>query len=132
MAWFCGYAGPYFNGAVHSFFGSHQPGYGLCFGQMDYIGPRICPDVHVAGILPELTQAAYRIGDSCTNLITPLMAYFSMIVVFAKKYDHSSGIGTIISTMIPYSLFFLLGWSVLLIIWMLLGLPLGPGASLLL
>ena len=52
MAWFCGYAGPYFNGAVHSFFGSHQPGYGLCFGQMDYIGPRICPDVHVAGILP--------------------------------------------------------------------------------
>lgn len=96
------------------------------------LAPVFVPMFMLLGYSPELTQAAYRIGDSCTNLITPLMAYFSMIVVFAKKYDHSSGIGTIISTMVPYSLFFLLGWSVLLIIWMLLGLPLGPGASLLL
>lgn len=124
MAWFCGYAGPYFNGAVHSFSALINLVMGSASAKWTTIGPRICPDVHVAGNSPELTQAAYRIGDSCTNLITPLMAYFSMIVVFAKKYDHSSGIGTIISTMIPYSLFFLLGWSVLLIIWMLLGLPL--------
>lgn len=132
MAWFCGYAGPYFNGAVHSFFSSHQPGYGLCFAKWTILAPVFVPMFMLLGYSPELTQAAYRIGDSCTNLITPLMAYFSMIVVFAKKYDHSSGIGTIISTMIPYSLFFLLGWSILLIIWMLLGLPLGPGAGLLL
>ncbi len=96
------------------------------------LAPVFVPMFMLLGYSPQLTQVAYRIGDSCTNLITPLMAYFSMIVVFAKKYDNSSGIGTIISTMIPYCLFFLLGWSALLILWMLLGLPLGPGAGLLL
>ena len=96
------------------------------------LAPVFVPMFMLLGYSPQLTQVAYRIGDSCTNLITPLMAYFSMVVVFAKKYDGASGIGTIISTMIPYCLFFLLGWSVLLIIWMLLGLPLGPGAGLLL
>ena len=76
-----------------------------------------------------LVQMAYRIGDSCTNLITPLMSYFAMVVVFARKYDEKAGIGTLIATMIPYSICFLIGWSVLLVIWMLLGLPLGPGAG---
>lgn len=93
------------------------------------LAPVFVPMLMVLGYSPELTQVAYRIGDSCTNLITPLMSYFAMIVVFAKKYDEKSGIGTLISTMLPYSLFFLIGWSLLLIIWMMLGLPLGPGVS---
>lgn len=63
------------------------------------------------GYSPELTQVAYRIGDSCTNLITPMMSYFAMIVVFARKYDKKAGIGTLVSMMLPYSLFFLIGWT---------------------
>lgn len=93
------------------------------------LAPVFVPMFMLLGYSPELTQVAYRIGDSCTNLITPLMTYFAMIVVFAKKYDKDSGIGTLISTMLPYSLFFMIGWSVLLVAWMMLGLPLGPGAA---
>ena len=58
------------------------------------------------------------------------MSYFAMIVVFAQKYDKKAGIGNIISTMVPYSVIFLIGWSILLAIWMVTGLPLGPGVSL--
>lgn len=94
------------------------------------LAPVFIPMFMLLGYSPELTQVAYRIGDSSTNLITPLMSYFAMIVVFAKKYDKDSGIGTLISTMLPYSLFFVISWSVLLVIWMLFGLPLGPGAGL--
>lgn len=92
------------------------------------MAPIFVPMMMRLGLSPELTQAAYRIGDSSTNIITPLMAYFAMIVVFAKKYDKESGIGTIISTMVPYSVTFLIGWSLLMIVWYILGLPLGPGA----
>lgn len=91
------------------------------------LAPVFVPMFLLLGYPPELTQVAYRIGDSCTNLITPLMTYFAMIVVFAKKYDPDSGIGTLIATMLPYSLFFLIGWSGLLVLWMIAGLPLGPG-----
>src|SRR3712207_8096128 len=69
------------------------------------------------GYSPEFTQVAYRIGDSCTNIITPLMSYFALIVSFAEKYDEDTGIGTLISTMVPYSIFFLIGWILLLIVW---------------
>jgi aminobenzoyl-glutamate transport protein len=75
---------------------------------------------------PGLTQAAFRIGDSVTNLITPMMSYFALIVTFAQKYDAKYGIGTIISTMLPYTLLLTIGWISLLVIWMLFGLPLGP------
>lgn len=75
---------------------------------------------------PGLTQAAFRIGDSVTNLITPMMSYFALIVTFAQKYDEKYGIGTIISTMIPYSLLLTIFWTLLLVVWMLTGLPLGP------
>jgi len=75
---------------------------------------------------PGLTQAAFRIGDSVTNLITPMMSYFALIVTFAQKYDEKYGIGTIISTMIPYSLILTLFWTLLLVVWMMTGLPLGP------
>ncbi|MBS0010008.1 MAG: AbgT family transporter [Bacteroidales bacterium] len=79
---------------------------------------------------PGLTQAAFRIGDSVTNLITPMMSYFALIVTFAQKYDERYGIGTIISTMLPYSLILTIGWLLLLIVWMLIGLPLGPDGPL--
>lgn len=75
---------------------------------------------------PGLTQAAFRIGDSVTNLITPMMSYFALIVTFAQKYDERYGIGTIISSMLPYSVVLALAWIGLLVVWMLLGIPLGP------
>ncbi|MBW6499510.1 MAG: AbgT family transporter [Bacteroidales bacterium] len=75
---------------------------------------------------PGLTQAAFRIGDSVTNLITPMMSYFALIVTFAQKYDEKYGIGTIISTMIPYTVMLTLFWVAMLVIWMLFGIPLGP------
>ena len=94
------------------------------------LAPVFIPMFMLLGYSPELTQVAYRIGDSTTNIITPLMSYFAMIIVFAKEYDENSGIGTLISTMLPYSIFFLIGWSLLLVVWMFFGLPLGPGAGL--
>lgn len=93
------------------------------------LAPVFVPMFMLLGYAPELTQVAYRIGDSCTNLITPLMSYFAMIVVYVRRYDEDSGIGTLIATMLPYSICFLIGWSLLLILWMVLGLPLGPGAA---
>ena len=94
------------------------------------LAPVFIPMFMLLGYSPELTQVAYRIGDSTTNIITPLMSYFAMIIVFAKEYDENSGIGTLISTMLPYSIFFLISWSLLLVVWMFFILPLGPGAGL--
>lgn len=80
------------------------------------------------GFTPEFTQIAYRIGDSTSNIITPLLPYFPIIVTLVKKYDPKGGIGTLISLMLPYSVAFLISWVLLLMIWMFLKLPLGPGA----
>lgn len=80
------------------------------------------------GFSPEFTQVAYRIGDSTSNIITPLLPYFPIIVMLVKKYDSKSGIGTLISLMVPYSILLLISWVILLIVWMILKLPLGPGA----
>ena len=93
------------------------------------MAPVFVPMLMQMGYSPALTQMAYRIGDSTTNLISPLMSYFALIVAFAQKYDEDTGAGTIISTMIPYSIALLVGWSVLLIVWFLLKLPLGPGVG---
>ncbi|WP_097027825.1 AbgT family transporter [Clostridium peptidivorans] len=92
------------------------------------MAPVFVPMFMAIGFSPEFTQATFRVGDSCTNIITPLMAYFALIVTFAEKYDEDAGIGTLISTMLPYSMLFLLGWSILLIIWYSAGIPLGPNA----
>lgn len=81
------------------------------------------------GYSPEFTQLAYRVGDSTTNIITPLLPYFPIIVTLVKKYDPKSGIGTLISLMLPYSIAFLTSWILLLVVWMMLGLPIGPGAT---
>jgi aminobenzoyl-glutamate transport protein len=94
------------------------------------MAPVFIPMFMLLGYHPALTQAAFRIGDSVTNLITPMMSYFALIVTFSQKYDEKYGIGTIISTMIPYSFFLTIVWTVLLIIWMLIGLPLGPDGPL--
>ncbi len=75
---------------------------------------------------PGITQAAFRIGDSLTNLVTPMMSYFALIVTFAQKYDERYGIGTIISTMLPYTVILAIVWIATLMLWVWLGIPLGP------
>lgn len=93
------------------------------------MAPIFVPMMYELGLSPELTQVAFRIGDLTTNVITPLMSYFAMIVVFMQKYDKDSGLGTLISTMLPYSAVFLVGWALQLVVWYVFNLPLGPGAS---
>jgi aminobenzoyl-glutamate transport protein len=92
------------------------------------MAPVFIPMFMLLGYTPEFTQMAYRVGDSVTNIISPMMSYFALIVAFIARYDKKAGIGTVISTMLPYSFVFLLGWSLLLVIWVLLELPIGPGA----
>jgi aminobenzoyl-glutamate transport protein len=94
------------------------------------MAPIFVPMFMLLGYTPELTQVAYRIGDSCTNVITPMMSYFALIVAFAQKYQKDAGIGTIVALMIPYSVVFLIGWTAFLIAWMSAGIPVGPGAGL--
>ncbi len=91
--------------------------------------PIFVPMFMALGYSPEFAQVIYRIGDSCTNPITPIYPYLPMIIGMASKYDKKAGMGTIISMMIPYSVAFLLSWIVLVIIWMMCNLPLGPGAT---
>lgn len=92
------------------------------------MAPIFVPMFMRLGLSPELTQCAYRIGDSATNIIAPLMPFFVLTVAFFQKYDKKAGIGSVISTMLPYSICFLLGWLVMFSVWYLLGLPLGPGS----
>ncbi|KEQ18549.1 AbgT family transporter [Endozoicomonas numazuensis] len=92
------------------------------------IGPIFVPMLMAVGISPELSQAAYRIGDSSSNIITPMMAYYPVIIVFCQRYVKNSGIGTIASLMMPYSIVFLVGWTAFLLLYWALGLPLGIAA----
>lgn len=94
------------------------------------MAPVFIPMFMLLGYSPELTQVVYRIGDSVTNIISPMMSYFALIVAFMQKYQKDAGIGTVIATMLPYSLVFLLIWTVMLIIWLSSGLPIGPDAPL--
>jgi aminobenzoyl-glutamate transport protein len=89
------------------------------------LGPIFVPMLMQLGLSPELTQAAYRVGDSSTNIITPLLPYFPLIVVYCQRYAKTTGMGTLISTMLPYSVTFLLTWTIGLLIWWWLGFPLG-------
>lgn len=93
------------------------------------LAPIFVPMFMFLGYTPELTQVAYRIGDSVTNIISPMMSFFALIIVYFQKYDKKAGIGTIVATMLPYSFVFFIGWVILLIVWLLAGLPLGPGAG---
>lgn len=93
------------------------------------MAPVFVPMLMQLGYTPEFTQLAYRIGDSSTNIISPLMSYFAMAVAFMQKYKKDGGMGTLISLMLPYSMCFLIGWTMLMIVWFLIGLPIGPGIS---
>ncbi|HVS31343.1 MAG TPA: AbgT family transporter [Thermoanaerobaculia bacterium] len=92
------------------------------------MAPVFIPMFMLLGYSPELTQVTYRIGDSVTNVISPMMSYFALIVAFIQRYDPRAGMGTLVATMLPYSAAFFVVWTALLIVWTLLGLPLGPGA----
>ncbi|WP_062351260.1 AbgT family transporter [Bacillus kwashiorkori] len=92
------------------------------------MAPVFVPIMMEFGFSPELTQAVYRVADSTTNIISPLMPYFAVVIAFAQKYDKKVGIGTLISTMLPYSIIFTIGWVILLVIWILTGVDLGPGS----
>lgn len=91
------------------------------------LAPVFVPMFMILGYSPAFTQVAYRIGDSITNPITPMLAYFAIALTFAKKYDKNMGIGTFMSSLLPYSIAFAIVWIILFAAWYLLGLPLGPG-----
>lgn len=93
------------------------------------LAPILVPLLMQLGIPPELTQAAYRVGDSSTNIITPLMPYFPLIVTFCRRYLDGAGIGTLAALMLPYSALLLISWSLLLLAFWALGLPLGIQAG---
>ncbi|GAB5495210.1 MAG: hypothetical protein Phyf2KO_02900 [Phycisphaerales bacterium] len=92
--------------------------------------PIFVPMLMFAGISPELTQAAYRIGDSTSNIITPLNAYLVIVLVFMQQYAPKSGMGTLVAMMMPYTIVFTIGWGVMLLIWMHFGWELGLGGPL--
>lgn len=103
---------------------------GSASAQWAITAPIFVPMLMLTGYAPEMIQAAYRIGDSSTNIITPMMGYFGLIMAVAIRYKKDTGVGTLMSLMIPYSLLFLVGWTVLFCIWVfVLGLPVGPGAA---
>lgn len=94
------------------------------------MAPVFVPMFMLLGYSPEVTQTAYRVGDSVTNIISPMMSYFALIIAFLQRYEPKAGIGTVVATMIPYSIVFLIGWSLLFALWVLMGWDLGPGAGL--
>jgi aminobenzoyl-glutamate transport protein len=89
------------------------------------LAPIFVPMLMQLGISPELTQAAYRVGDSTTNIITPLMPYFPLVVVFGQRYVKNTGIGTLVSIMLPFSVAFLVLWTIFLLVYWIVGIPLG-------
>ncbi|MBA4137342.1 MAG: aminobenzoyl-glutamate transporter [Opitutus sp.] len=113
----------FFTAAINLVIGSASAKWAL-------LAPIFVPMFMLLGYTPELVQGAYRVGDSCTNIVTPLMQYFPLILSFAGRYVPNTGIGTMIATMMPYSIAFLIGWTIMLIAWIALGIPMGPGAGL--
>lgn len=93
------------------------------------LGPIFVPLLMQLGISPELTQAAYRVGDSTTNIITPLMPYFPLVVVYCQRYFKGTGIGTLVSMMLPFTLAFFITWVIMLMAYWGAGLPLGLSAT---
>ena len=92
------------------------------------LAPVLVPMLMLLGVSPEGATAAYRVGDSATNIITPLMVYFPLILIFARRWQKGFGLGSLTAMMIPYSFWMLLTGVLLMILWMVLGLDLGPGA----
>lgn len=94
------------------------------------MAPVFVPMFMQMGISPEVTQVAYRVGDSATNIISPLMPFFPLVVAFAQRYGKENGVGTVISLMLPYSIIILISWTIFFVIWYVLGIPVGPGTNL--
>ena len=112
----------FISGFVNLFIGSASAKWAL-------LAPILIPMLMQLGISPDITQAAYRIGDSSTNIITPLMPYFPLVVVFSQRYVKNTGIGTVVAMMLPYSLSFLLVWTLFLLGYWYIGFPLGLQSS---
>jgi len=112
-----------FSGFINLFMGSASAKWAI-------LAPVLVPMFMLLGYSPELSQAVFRIGDSVTNVISPMMSFFALIIVYYQKYDKNAGIGTLISTMLPYSFVFFILWTLLLIVWVVFGLPLGPDSGL--
>lgn len=111
-----------FTGLINLFVGSASAKWAL-------LAPVLVPMMMLLGVSPEMTTAAYRVGDSATNIITPLMVYFPLILTFCQRWQKDFGLGSLTATMLPYS-FWLLGAGLLMtMIWVVFGLPLGPGAD---
>ena len=89
------------------------------------LAPVMVPMLMLLGVSPEASTAAYRVGDSTTNIITPLMPYFPLVVAFCQRYVKNTGIGTLTSLMLPFSITFLICWTVFLLIWWMTGFDLG-------
>jgi len=111
-----------FSGSINLVMGSASAKWAL-------LAPIFVPMFMFLGYSPELTQVVYRIGDSVTNIISPMMSFFALIIIYFEKYDKKAGIGTLVATMLPYSIVFFIGWVILLVIWLYVGIPLGPGAG---
>ena len=94
-----------------------------------FLAPVIVPMLMLSGISPEMATAAYRVGDGATNIITPLMVYFPLILTFANRWNKDFGLGSLTATMIPYSIWMLISGLLLTMLWAALGLPLGGGAT---
>jgi aminobenzoyl-glutamate transport protein len=109
-------------GFVNLFVGSASGKWGL-------LAPIFVPMLMTLGVSPDLTQAAYRVGDSSTNIITPLMPYFPLVVIYCQRYVKNTGIGTLAAMMLPYSMVFIVTWTIFLLIFFWLGIPLGILAS---
>ena len=109
-------------GFINLFIGSSSAKWAL-------LAPIFIPMFLLLGLAPEATQMAYRIGDSTTNIISPLMPYFGVVIAFIHHYSKNLGSGTVIALMLPYSITLLLGWTIVLAIWLFLDWPLGPGVK---
>lgn len=109
------------SGFINMFMGSASAKWAI-------MGPVFIPMFMLLGYSPELSQAIFRVGDSVTNIISPMMSFFALIIIYFEKYQKNSGLGTLISTMLPYTIVFTIFWTGLLIAWVLLDLPLGPEA----
>jgi aminobenzoyl-glutamate transport protein len=91
------------------------------------LAPIFIPLFMRLGVAPQTMLAAYRVADSPMNIVTPIMAYFPLIVVFAARYDKRSGIGTVIALMLPYFVALVIVWTLFFVLWYVLKIPLGPG-----
>ncbi|MEM9105410.1 MAG: AbgT family transporter [Pseudomonadota bacterium] len=109
------------SGFINLFVGSASAKWAL-------LAPILVPMLMILGISPETATAAYRIGDSDTNIITPLMVYFPLILIFCQRWDKKFGIGSLMAVMIPYSIWLMITGVIIMVVWAGFNIPLGPGA----